>query len=814
MNPGCHCKGSSLSLTLLLALLLALGAWGCPDRDAQPPVHRPLPSKQIAEAPTGAPTGAAAAVLTRPALGLGLAPATAGAPTPAFGGAGGAGDGAWPFADPRPDDPAAARKRPMTIRDLYRVKNLSDPQISPDGRWVAFVQTTYDIDQGSRDTNLWLVGVDGKSLRQLTLSKSADYSPRWSPDGKQLLFVSTRGKGPQLYRLPLAGGEPEQLTTLSTGVADPVWSADGKRIVFRSKVFPEHGADDAKNKARLKRLRGGPVHAVMANDLLFRHWTSYDDGRRHHVLALEVATKKITDLTPGPHHAPPLSLHGHRDFALSPDGEELCYQSNYDPPATRASSTNNDLFVVSTTPGAGAGAAATIPGPGPGPRPVNLTATNKAWDGSCAYSPDGRYIAYRMHRRPGYESDRVRLALLERKTGKVRVLTPRFDYWVDHFHWLPDSRGILFSAPVRGRWPLFTVDITSGKITRLPAPPSVRHFSLSPDGRLIALVHTTVARPPELYVVSVDGTTPRQLTEINKQLAAEVDFRPAEELWLPGDGGKKIHTFVVKPHGFKPGNRYPLILNVHGGPQYQWSDAFRGDWQVYPAAGYVVAFPNTAGSIGYGQRFTEAISKDWGGRVFRDTMAVADALAKLPYVDGQRMGVMGWSYGGYLVNWIGGQTRRFKALASMMGVYDLATFFATTEEQWFPEWDLGGQPWTPKVYAKFSPSKFVTRYKTPTLILSGQLDFRIPYTQSIALFTALRKRGVPARLVLFENDGHWPDYVRSMPVYYNAHLEWFHQYLKGGPAPWKTADMVRNRAYGKSNKSKAARRSSGRHPRP
>lgn len=767
-----------------LALMLALGALSCSDRGTQPLVHKPFP-----KGPGG---GVAAVALTHPALGV--PPVAAGQPAPAPA-PGSATPGAWPFADPRPDDAAARRRRPMTIRDLYRVKNLSDPRISPDGRWVVFVRTAYDLDKGSRDTHLWLVGIDGKGLRQLTRSKGADYNPRWSPSGKQLLFVSTRREGSQLYRLDLAGGDPERLTKISTGVSGPVWSADGKRVVFRSKVFPEHGANDAKNKARWKRLHDGPVSAVLADDLLFRHWTSYDDGRRNHILSLDVATRKITDLTPGVHHAPPLSLHGHRDYALSPDGKELCYQSNHAPPAERASSTNHDLFVVSTAAVAGGADVAAR-------KPVNLTATNKAWDGSCAYSPDGRYLAYRMHRRPGYESDRVRLALLNRKTGKTRVLTPGLDTWVEKFHWLPDSRRILFMAPVRGRWPLYTLDITTQKITRLPAPPSVRHFTLSPDGRLIAFVHTTVARPPELYVVSVDGTTPRQLTEINKALAGEVDFRPAEELWLPGEGGRKIHTFVVKPHGFVPGKRYPLILNVHGGPQYQWTDSFRGDWQVYPAAGYVVAFPNTTGSIGYGQKFTAGISKDWGGRVYRETMAVADGLAKLPYVDKDRMGVMGWSYGGYLVNWIGGQTQRFKALASMMGVFDLATFFATTEEQWFPEWDLGGQPWTPKVYAKFSPSAFVDRYRTPTLIISGQQDFRIPYTQSIALFTALRKRKVPARLILFENDGHWPNFVRSMPVYYNAHLEWFHKYLKGGPAPWKTTDMVKNRAYKRAGKKK------------
>ncbi|MFH2008561.1 MAG: S9 family peptidase [bacterium] len=793
-----------VSFVVPVALALALGCAGrCdPDRGRQPDLQNRREGRG-AQAPAAPPLSRAARALPssgpqRPALAQDAAS-----------------QGLWPFADPTPGDPAAARKRPVHIRDLYRLKSLNDPQISPDGRRVAFVQTAYDLKKGERDTNLWVVGVDGKGLRQLTRSKKADYSPRWSPDGRQLLFVSGRNKQAQLFVLPLAGGDPEQLTEISTGVSSPQWSRDGKQIVFGSRVFPEHGADDAKNKARLKKLRGGPVHAVLADELLFRHWTSYEDGRRNHVLLLDLQTKKIRDLTPGPHHAPPISLHGHRDFALSPDGKELCFVSNHAPAARHASSTNNDLFVISTVAGPPAKPLANPQArPQAGPqadrqanrqakpqaKPVNLTAANKAWDGSCAYSPDGKYIAYRTMTKPGYESDRAQLALLERKTGAVRLLTAKLDHPVDELHWLPDSQRILFTAPVKGRWPLFTVHIETGEIRRLPAPPSVRHFTLSPDGRLIAFTHTTVARPDELYVVSVDGTTPRQLTWVNKKVAEEVDFRPAEELWLPGPGGRKIHTFVVKPHGFVPTRKYPLILNLHGGPQYQWSDSFRGDWQVYPAKGYVVAFPNTTGSMGFGQAYTAAISKDWGGAVYRDSLAVADALAKLPFVDAKRMGVMGWSYGGYLVNWIGTQTNRFQAIASMMGVYDLASWFGTTEEQWFPEWDLGGEPWTPKAYDKFSPSRFIGRYKTPTLILSGQLDFRIPYTQSIMLFTTLRKRGVPARLVLFKDDGHWPDHVRSMPVYYNAHLEWFHRYLGGGAAPWKTADLVRNRGYGASEK--------------
>jgi len=756
----------------------------------------------------------------------------------------------------------------MHIRDLYRLKGIRAPAVSPDGKRVAFVRRTMNLEKGRSQLDLFVVGVDGKEARQLTRHEAADHSPSWSPDGRWLLFVSTREDGTHLWRLPLAGGDPEQLTTLSTGVSHPRYSPDGRRVAFVTRVYPEHPLDDAKNKARMKRRRKGPVKAHLADELLFRHWTRYDDGRRQHVFLLDIETRKLTDLTPGPHHSPPISLSHGGELAFSPDGRELCFSSNRAPARRRASSTNSDVYVVRlpplppadggagaarggaarggasagiqgarqaltraarlpaspgdggrpspavTTPspragagaagagaaGAGAAGAAAAGAPGSLTNPLNLTRVNPAWDGSCTYSPDGRYLAYRMQREPGYESDRHRLALLERSTGKVRVLTADFDHPVHEYQWFPDAKGILVQAPVRGRWPLYRVAVPSGRLARLPAPPSVAEFHLAPAGEVIAFTHSTVAQPPELYAVSADGRTPRKLTSQNAALVDRVDFRPAESLWVPGADGRKIHVWVVKPHGFRPGRRYPLILNVHGGPQYQWSDSFRGDWQVYPAKGYVVAFPNTTGSTGYGQDFTAAISKDWGGQVYRDTLRVTDALAKLPYVDPQRLGIMGWSYGGYLTNWVISQTDRFKAAASMMGVYDLRMWYATTEEHWFPEWDLGGQPWTRKAWRRFSPSNHATKIETPTLILTGERDYRIPYTQSIALFTDLRKQGVPARLVIFSEDGHWPSRVKSMPVYYNAHLEWFHQYLGGGEAPWKTEEMVQNRAYGKGRK--------------
>jgi dipeptidyl aminopeptidase/acylaminoacyl peptidase len=276
-----------------------------------------------------------------------------------------------------------------------------------------------------------------------------------------------------------------------------------------------------------------------------------------------------------------------------------------------------------------------------------------------------------------------------------------------------------------------------------------------------------------------------------------VDIRPAEELWISSPTGKNIHTFLVKPHGFDPDKKYPLILNVHGGPQSQWLDAFRGDWQVYPGAGYLVAFPNPHGSTGYGQEFTAAISKDWAGKVYEDVMAVADYLETLPYVDKNRMGAMGWSYGGYMMMWMEGHTKRFKAIVAMMGAFDLASKYGATEELWFPEWDLGGTPWDSDHYTRWSPSMFVKNFKTPCLVITGELDYRVPYTQSLCFFTALQKMKVPSSLIVFPNDGHWPNFVKSMPLYYNAHLDWFHKYLGGDPAPYDMLKMIRNQAYGK-----------------
>ena len=685
-----------------------------------------------------------------------------------------------------PADPRDARRKPFTIEELYRLPTVGHPRWSPDGRRILFTVTRYDLEHGKKNSDIYRVDADGGDLRRMTRHESSDSSPAWAPDGRSFYFLSSRSDGTQIWRMPVDGGEPDRVSNFPTGVESYALARDGSRLAFATRVFPEHGVDGGKSKETLARIEKSTVQAYIADELLYRHWTTFKDGRRSHIMVLDVGAgegegkgkgKRLRDVTPGDFESPAFSL-GDRGFSLSPDGGELCFSSNREPASARAWTTNTDLWVVPTR----------------GGKAVNLTGANRGHEGSPAYSPDGRHVAYLRQEIPGYESDRPRLSIYERRTGKVRVLTEGLDNWVVDLGWSRDGRSIVFKTAVKGRFPLFRVDLADGRIRRLGLP-SVRAFDVGPAGRL-AFVFERIGMPSELYVADAEGQGVRRLTFLSREVAQEFDIRPAQELWLEGAGGRKVHTFLVKPHGFRPGRRYPLIINVHGGPQYQWDDRFRGDWQVYPGAGYVVAFFNPHGSIGYGQAYTAAISKDWGGKVYEDVMKVTDGLARLPCVDPKRVGAMGWSYGGYMMDWLLGHTDRFRALASTMGLYDLVSFYGGTEELWFPEWDLGGPPWSAaEAYHRWSPSSYAARFRTPTLIISGMKDFRVPYTQSLQLHTALRRQGVPARLVLFRNDGHWPSYVKSMPLYYAAHLDWFHRYLGGAPSPLDVRKLARGELF-------------------
>ena len=686
---------------------------------------------------------------------------------------------------------SSAQKRAFTIEDLYRIKHLEDMRLSPDGRLIVMTVLSDDLAKAKRTGHIWLMDADGSNARQFTFGDANDSSPIFSPDGKWIAFVREAGGDDQLFVMPLGGGEARQLTHVSTGVSDPLWSPDGKSIAFSSDVYPECGADDACNKKIGNRWEKGPLHAHMADELLYRHWTNWKDGQRTHVLLADVSSGAVRDLTPGDFDSPRFQLEGPPQYDFSPDSKELVVDSDHG--KHPESSTNSDLWAVAVT----------------GAAPArNLTASNPAFDGNPKYSPDGKYIAYLMQKQPGYESDLFRLAIYDRASGTSRNLTESFRNWVQDFQWASDSKSIFFTAPVEGQNPIFQLTIASGAIRQVLVDRTIDSFAVAPDSRHMVYVQRSVGTPPELFSVDLaganggDASSPQRLSHFNDAVANEVDIRPAERIWVDGAAGAKIEVFIVKPHNFDPLKKYPLILNVHGGPQEQWTDGFRGDWQVYPGAGYVVAFANPHGSTGYGQDFTAEISGDWGGEPFEDLMKVTDELAKLPYVDPNRMGAMGWSFGGYMMDWFEGHTDRFKAIASMMGVFDLRSMFGSTEELWFPEWDLKGQPWNSPLYDKMSPSSYVTNFKTPCLVISGERDYRVPYTQSLEFYTSLQKMNVPSRLIIYSRAGHWPSWY-EMALYYTAHLEWFHQYLGGGAPPWTTEQFLRNAVFDPSTGQRA-----------
>lgn len=666
----------------------------------------------------------------------------------------------------------SAQKRAFTIEDLYKVKNVGSPVLSNKGDKIAFTLTEYDLPKGKTINNIYLMNTNGSSLINVSEKMTGASSPFWSSDDDLCFMLNG-----QVYKHSFESNENTQITDFYAGVSDPVLSNDGRYLAFTAELFPECGVDNNCNKRLDESSANGPVQAYIADELLFRHWTEYKGEKETYLVLYDMKEKRYQTIT----HSDVLSgtymLGGGPKYAFSPDSRVLSYVST--PEKNIANSTNTDIYLL----------------PIGGKDAVNITIGNSAWDGSPVYSPDGKYIAYKTQSIPGFEADRFRVAVYNTQTLQSEILTESFDYTTDNLSWSSDSRSIFFTADYQGYNPVYSVDLQTNNITKLTDDKAVRGYQTSSDGKTIYLTFSSVDKPTEMFSYNVSAGVYSQITFYNKKITEEIDFRPAEQMWVDGADGVPVHVFIVKPHGLKEYVKYPLIINVHGGPQMQWMDSFRGDWQVYPGSGYVVAFFNPHGSTGYGSKYTEAISKDWGGKVFEDVMKVTDALEKLPYVDADRVGAMGWSYGGYMMNWLQGQTKRYKCLASMMGLFDLKSMWGATEELWFANWDLGGQPWNSDIYNKFSPSNFVQNFSTPALIITGEKDYRVPYTQSIEYFNTLQSLGIDSRLIIFKNDGHWPNNVKSMPLYYNAHLEWFHKYLGGGPAPYDSRELVKNTVF-------------------
>lgn len=670
------------------------------------------------------------------------------------------------------------QKKSFIIEDLYKVKNVGEAVISNDCDMFLFTVLESNLKESKSATNIYIADINGNNIRQVTNNSAADFNPIWLNDDTGFYFVSYRDGSSQLYFMPLKGGEVEQITNFYMGIHSPKLSPDGNKIIFTTKIFPELGLDEKAAKQLTEKMDNGPIQAHIADSLFVRHWTEYEDGMYSHIILYNLETNEYKDLTPGYFNSPTFSPGGSDDYNFSPDSRNVIFSSKrvHNP----EESTNSDIWMVDID----------------GNNLQNITKNNHAYDGHGKFSPDGKYIAYLKQSIAGYESDRMLLMIYDIIKNTHSSLTEEIDNNVNDFEWTNDSKAIYFYIDEKGYNPLLKVGIKNKAISSILEKRSLHSFRLSSDNKLILFRYSYVNKPAEIAKLDLGSNKITPLTNVNKNLTDTVDFRPAEHIWVEGSNGRKIQVFLVKPHGFDPNKKYPFIINVHGGPQMQWRDSFRGDWQVYPGSGYVLAFPNPHGSTGFGAEFTRDISRGWDGNVYNDVMKVMDYIQELPYIDKNRMGAMGWSYGGYFMNLLQAKGNRFKCLASMMGIYDLEQFYLETEELWFPNFDLGGNPWEQReLYNKQSPSSYSDNFETPTLIITGEKDYRISYTQSLRYFTALQLKGIDSRLIIFDNDGHWPNHLKSMPLYYNSHLEWFHKYLGGDPAPWDSKDLVRNQIF-------------------
>ena len=648
---------------------------------------------------------------------------------------------------------AAQTRQPITVESFLALKVVSDPQPSPDGSLVAFTVAQASLDDNRNISRIWLVPVAGGEPRQFSAGPGTDLAPRWAPDGQSLAFVSTRGGSPQVWRASLSGGDAMPVTSVGGGVNDFLWAADGKSLYVTSDLkWPAEQETDQRNGKY-------PTGARIWTDLFYRHWNEWRAGTRQHVFRVPLGEGKATDVTPFDRDVPTLALGG-ADVAVSPAGELAVV---YNPDSVLATSTNNDIFLLadgSLTP----------------------ITTNRGNDHSPRFSPDGQWIAYLSMANPGFEADRQEIVLYDRSTGQRRSLTAAWDVSVQAVQWTPNGRALVVEVEERGGHAIYSIDIASGARTLIISGGVNSAAQMVPKGDAIVFLRQSATQPTEVFVVGLDGRGLRPLTSVNQAAVSGLDLAPLEAFGFIGAKGDSVHGWLLKPPGFSPGRKYPLVYLVHGGPQGAWLDAWSARWNyhLFASRGYVVAAVNFHGSTGYGQAFTNSISQNHGGAPFEDLMRGLDKVAALPFVDSTRMGAAGASYGGYMIYWMAGHTNRFKTLVAHDGIFNPLSMAGTTEELWFPIWEFGGAQMSPKgreLLERWSPANSAANWKTPMLVVHGQQDFRVDVSEGYQAFTNLKLRGVAAKFLYFPDEGHWVLKPRNRLIWWGVVLDWLGGYL-------------------------------------
>ena len=665
---------------------------------------------------------------------------------------------------------ALSAPRGLTAADLVSFARVSEPVLSPDGRQLVYSMRETDLAADRGRSDLWLKDIDGGlPPRRLTGSEENDSAAAWAPDGAGIYFLSSRSGTAQVWYLAAAGGEASRVTDLPVEVAGFRVSPTGERLVLALDVFPDC-ADLGCTKKRLDAQAAAKPRGQVYDQLFIRHWDKWKDGRRSQLFSVVLdGSRKVA--------GPPVSLTarveadvpskpfgGRADYAFSPDGRQLVF-------AARASgageplSTNFDIWRVASN---GSGA------------PVNLTADNPAWDAEPAYSPDGSLLAHLAMERPGFEADRFRLVVRDAATGAIRFTTADWDRSIGAFRFSPDGKKVIAATDHLGQHPLWSIDLASGARAMLTGPGTVTEFDVA--GNRIVYGLQDLASPADFYLIA-GGAAPVRLTEVNAARLVDLRFGDAEQFRFAGAGGEEVFGYAMKPWNWRAGRKYPVAFIVHGGPQTSFGNNWSYRWnpQVFAGAGYGVVFIDFHGSSGYGQAFTDSISGDWGGKPFEDLRkGLEAALERHSWLDGRRACALGASYGGYMVNWIAGNwPDRFRCLVNHAGLFDHRAMYYSTEELWFVEWDHGGPYFdAPAAHEKSNPANHVDAWKSPMLVIHGALDFRVPYTQGIATFTALQRRGIESRFVFFPDENHWILKPANSRQWHDEVLGWLDRHLR------------------------------------
>ncbi len=651
----------------------------------------------------------------------------------------------------------AADKQPITFDDFFSMQRLGSVALSPDGNTVAYSLTTPNIADNNFKTDIFLLDLKTNKSQQFSNCKKSSSGPVWSPDGKFLFF----NRGGQIWKQALKSDKAQQVTDFAPGAGGLVFNQDGSRFLFSSEVYPKCRTE-ACNKQKMDAAEASPVKARIIDHLFFRHWNRWLEGKRSHVFISDANGKNIHDLTPGDFDTPPLDLGSAHDYTFSPDGKEVCFVRNTDPMV--AASTNNDLFIETLA-----------------DRKITRLTTNKANDNNPNYSPDGRYIAFASMQRPGFEADRQRLMLYDRKNNTFSELTKGFTLSVESIVWHPSGKEIYFSVSENGSKSIYKTALKNPKIIPVLKGHFLSSFQFLSENALLMKIQTE-AMPYEIFTFDLKTNTLTQRTQINSNRLNKLALGRLESFSFTGAKGETVHGFLMKPPHFDPAKKYPAIELIHGGPQGAWGDDFHFRWnyQMFAAPGYVVFMINFHGSRGYGQDFMDAVSKDWGGAPYEDIKLGTDyVLNKYSFIDKNRVGAAGASYGGFMINWIEGDTNPFQCLVSHDGVYDQVSMWGATEELWFPEWEFNGKPWEKgSLYQKWNPANRAGNFKTPMLVVHGEHDYRVPYTQGLQLFSALQRQGVKSKLLFFPDEDHFVRKPQNARLWWKTVQGWFAEFLK------------------------------------